>query len=200
MGWYVLRVHIWYILSGKDWAGNRLRHARGHDTNCEMLCLDGCEDADSCKYKDADSCKYKEADSSEYKKADSSKYKHKHVLMQIQAHKIQYGLITIWSNPTKSHLRGSQSLSGLNEVENCTVSKWPQTQFECTICPQNFSPAIQKCISQSSIIEAIFIVSAPLLSPCLQEGFCRYKFAQRRWFASLTNKVHILWQGAHSLE
>ena len=39
MAWYVLRVHIWYILSGKDWASNRLRHARGHDTNCEMLCL-----------------------------------------------------------------------------------------------------------------------------------------------------------------
>ena len=78
MGWYVLRVHIWYTLSGKDWASNRLRHARGHDTNCEMLCLAGCEDADSCKYKDADSCKYKEA--------DSSKYKHKQALMQIQAH------------------------------------------------------------------------------------------------------------------
>ena len=70
MGWYVLRVHIWYTLSGKDWASNRLRHARGHDTNCEMLCLAGCEDADSCKYKEA----------------DSSKYKHKQALMQTQAH------------------------------------------------------------------------------------------------------------------
>ena len=78
MGWYVLRVHIWYILSGKDWASNRLRHARGHDTNCEMLCLAGGEDADSCKYKEADSCKYKEA--------YPSKYKHKQALMQVQAH------------------------------------------------------------------------------------------------------------------
>ena len=86
MGWYVLRVHIWYILSGKDWASNRLRHARGHDTNCEMLCLAGYEDANSCKYKDADSCKYKEADSCKYKEAYPSKHKHKQALMQVQAH------------------------------------------------------------------------------------------------------------------
>ena len=93
MGWYVLRVHIWYILSGKDWASNRLRHARGHDTNCEMLCLAGCEDADSCKYKDADSCKYK------------------HTFMQIQAQ--------IWTyyNSIKSN---QESIAGISSE---TLSK-----------------------------------------------------------------------------
>ena len=86
-----------------------------------------------------------------------------------------------------------QSLSSLNEVGvkiAPSVNDHRHTKL---------SPAIQKCISQSLLIEAIFIVSAPMLSPCLQEGFCRYKFAQRRWFASLTNKVHILSQGAYSL-
>ena len=133
MGWYVLRVHIWYILSGKDWASNRLRHARGHDTNCEMLCLAGCEDADSCKYKDADSgkykeadsCKYKEADSSEYKKAESSKYKHKQVLMQIQAHTYNTDLLQFDQFQPRVNCRDLKALKLKKqvEVEYCTVSK-----------------------------------------------------------------------------
>ena len=160
MGWYVLRVHIWYTLSGKDWASNRLRHARGHDTNCEMLCLAGCEDAESCKYKDADSCKYKDADFCKKKKPTLAntntllcKYRHK------------YGHITIQLNPTKNQLQGSQvklfqSLSSLNEVG----VKFAQSvndhihSLSVQLVHTKLSPAIRKCISQSSIIEAIFIV------------------------------------------
>ena len=197
MAWYVLRVHIWYILSGKDWASNRLRHARGHDTNCEMLCLAGCEDADSCKYKEADSCKYKEA--------YPSKHKHKQALMQVQAHTynadvVQFDQIQPRVNCGDLKWNSFKAFQAWMKLKIAPSVNDDRYSVSVRLVHTKLSPAIQKCISQSSIIEAIFIVSAPLLSPCLQEGFCRYKFAQRRWFASLTNKVHILSQGAYSLE